>query len=94
MVRYIGFLFLLSCTGEADTGVLACEVDEDCPIMNVVWTSACDGNTLQSPTGSGVSTCEQNECVLDLEIVETDCTESNQICGPDENGQAGCIEPS
>ena len=72
-----------------------CVVDEDCfdqPMISV-WYPTCDGDILQTPTGSGVYTCQQNICVMDFMIVETDCALAGQICALNPNDQGDiCLD--
>ena len=57
-------------------------VDEDCPMISIaVWYPTCDGEVLQTPTGSGDMLCVEGQCQVDMTLVETDCAAEGKTCG-------------
>ena len=95
MLKY-GIIFALFACGDRvdDTGDLGeCSTDTDCPQMDYVWVAACDGDVLQTPSGSGETTCVEGSCEADFQVVESDCTETSQVCGENDLGEAACVAP-
>ena len=89
---------LLGCGGsknDSDTAADGeCTVAEDCTMEISVWDPTCDGDILQTPSGSGENDCVEGECVMDFELIETDCTEAGQVCGTDSDGSDACVDPA
>jgi hypothetical protein len=75
-------------TSETQDGTQADEcteetVSDDCPDITIgVWTPTCDGDVLQTPTGTGEMRCIDGACDKDFEVVESDCAAEGKTCGP------------